>query len=397
MLLRTAVSLLLFAAHAAAANLPYKVNFQGKLLDSSGSPIDGPVQLILRLYNDPSTPVGSAPYIETQNNVPVSNGVFSIQIGSAATLTPDLFTGASVYLGVQVNADSEMSPRQELVMSAYAFTAAQLSADQQARVRVGNAYSTFTVTGHLLLSAGIAASSGSFVNGVTAASGTFTASGATQYSVRTSSGALIGGGTLRVDGSGGLSALYGAQAATVTASQYFQSNAPGSAPAVGPAASARVYYDGTKEELLISANGRDYTPLGSMSTTLWNTNAVAVAVNQGSNLPAALTEFDSAVQGTRMMIDCNALPALLGLRYNFRSSAATALTIVMSVRDVANTANTLATASQAVNAAQTWVGQGTLAAKPAWCTGTQTVAVYTSGGNGGADFIFKHIILVGKP
>jgi hypothetical protein len=389
---------LLLAAAASGANLPLKINFQGKLIDpATYEPRNGAFTMTLRLYNAPTG--GSVLFTETQTGVPVSNGVFSVQVGSTAYLAPELFSGASAYLSVQVSPDaSEMSPRQQLNMSAYAYAAAQLVSDGPAGVRVGNAYSSFTSAGNLLLSAGVQGSSGSFTNGVTAASGTFTqANGG--YAVHAASGVRVSSGTLLLEpGSRGLNALgTGVTASTATLWAWFQSSGPATAQAVSPQGTARLYFDGLEDDWRISASGRAYTPLGSMSTTLWNSDATAAVGNQGQNLPAALTELDSAVQGTRMLIDCDDLPAQLALRYNFRALAATSLTIVISVRDVTNTANVLATVSQAVNATQNWLGQGAYSAKPGWCTGTQTVAVYTSGGNGAWDAIFKSIVLVGKP
>lgn len=390
--------LLLLAAAASGANLPLKVNFQGKLIDpATYEPRNGAFTMTLRLYDAPTG--GSLLFSETQTGVPVSNGVFSVQVGSTAYLAPDLFSGASAYLSVQVSPDaSEMLPRQQLNMSAYAYAAAQLVSDGPAGVRVGNAYSSFTAAGNLLLSAGVQGSSGSFTNGVTAASGTFTqANGG--YAVFAASGARMGAGTLLLEpGSRGLNAMgTGLNASTATLWSWFQSSGPASAPPVGPQGTARLYFDGLEDDWRLSASGRAYSPLGSMSTTLWNSNATGGVANQGLNLPAALTELDSATQGTRMLIDCDDLPAQLALRYNFRGLANTALTIDISVRDVSNTANVLATVSQPVNAVQNWLGQGAYAAKPGWCAGTQTVAVYTGGGNGAWDAIFKHVILVGKP
>lgn len=387
---------LLLAAAASAANLPLKINFQGKLLDPATSePRNGAFTMTLRLYAAETG--GSALFTETQAGVNVANGVFAVQIGSTAALSPDLFAGASAYLSVQVSPDSEMTPRQQLNMSAYSFTAAQLVADAESRVRVGNAYSTFTSAGNLLLAAGVQGSSGSFTNGVTASSGTFTAAGGSQYSVAASSGLLSSAGTVRSLGAGGMHATYGVRAGSVTAVSFFQAETPAAAPAVSGAGTLRAYYDATADGWLVSVNGRAYSTLGRTTTTIWNTDATAAVANQGQNLPAALTELDSAVQGTRLLIDCDDLPAQLALRYNFRALAATSLTIVISVRDVTNTANVLATVSQAVNATQNWLGQGAYAAKPGWCTGTQTVAVYTSGGNGAWDGVFKSVQLIGKP
>lgn len=210
------VCLLALPAAASASNLPSKINFQGKLVHPvTGEPRNGPVSMTFRLYDAPTN--GALLYTEPQSNVPVANGVFSVQIGTVTGLFPKLFQGASAYLSVQVSPDAlEMEPRQQLNMSAYAFTAMQLVADGAAAVRVDNAYSTFTSAGHLLLAGGVQGSSGSFANGVTASSGTFTATGATQYSLATSSGLLVAGGTLRAEGAGGVEVVNGVKAATFT-------------------------------------------------------------------------------------------------------------------------------------------------------------------------------------
>lgn len=381
-----AALLLLLAAAATAANSPLKLNFQGRLIDpATNVPKDGTFSMTFRVYAAPTG--GTALFTETQSAVSVSNGVFSVQLGSAAALSPDLFAGASAYLSVQVSPDAEMTPRQQLVMSPYAMTAAQLVGPGDVRVRAGDAaYSTFTSAGNLLLQAGVSATTGAF-----------TASGNGIYSVSAASGILSSAGTVRVLGAGGVNADYGVRAGSVTTASFLQSGTPAAAPAVSPSGSQRAYYDATLDAWLVSVNGRAYTPLGSLSQTLWNTNATAGVANQGLNLPTALTELDGPTQGTRMQIDCDSLPAQLALRYNFRSLATTSLTIGISVRDVTNTANILASASQATNAIQNWIGQGAFSAKPGWCTGTQTVAVYTDGGNGAWDAIFKHVILIGKP
>lgn len=377
---------LLLAAAATAANLPLKLNFQGRLTDPvTNVPKDGTFSMTFRVYAAPTG--GSALHTETQAAVPVSNGVFSVQIGSAAALSPDLFAGASAYLSVQVAPDAEMTPRQQLVMSPYAMTAAQLVGDAAVRVRAGNvSYSTFTSAGNLLLQSGLDASTG-----------TFTAAGNAVYSVSASSGLLSAAGTVRVLGGGGVNADYGVRAGSVTAVSFFQAGAPAAAPAVSDAGTLRAYYDSTSDAWLVSVNGRAYTQLGRTTTTLWNTNATAGVTNQGLNLPTALTELDGPTQGTRVQVDCDELPAQLALRYNFRTLQVTSLTIGLSVRDVTNTANILASANQSVNAVQNWLGVSAYAAKPAWCTGTQTVAVYTDGGNGALDAVFKQIQLLGKP
>ena len=202
-----AASLLLLAAPALALMQPQRINFQGKLINpSTNNPQAGPVGLTFNIYNVPTG--GSSLYTETQNSVPLNNGVFSVEIGTVTGLSRELFLGASVYLGVTVVGDAggEMLPRQNLVMSAYAFSASQLSDNTDVRLIAGAIYSTFTSAGNFAVPAGVSGSSGSFTNGVTASSGTFFASGPAQYSITTSSGINMNLGTLDLTGSDGINA-----------------------------------------------------------------------------------------------------------------------------------------------------------------------------------------------
>jgi hypothetical protein len=194
--LLAAAGLAALAGLAAAASLPLKINLQGKLLDpSTHAPRNGSFSVTFKLYKAPTG--GSALFTEAQT-VSVHNGVFSTQLGKNALLSPDLFTGASAYLGITVSPDAEMSPRQRLVMSPYSYTAAQLVQDGDIRVKAGTQYSTFTAAGDLEVPSSLLAADATLSGGLTASSGTFLATGANQYSLRTSSGLLVSAGTLRL-------------------------------------------------------------------------------------------------------------------------------------------------------------------------------------------------------
>lgn len=229
--------LVLLAVTARALITSYQIPFQGKLLTpSTNLPVNGTVNLKFSFYNAPSG--GTAIFSETQNSVPVANGVFSVQIGTITALPSSLFAGTSVYLGVTVNADAEMSPRQQLAMSPYAFTAMQLSNDQNIVVNPGTngaASSTFTTTGNLQVPFGVSAATGVFSGptfsvgtasftvtggsvtvayGLTASSASFTAVSNTTFALSVSSGLVIASGTLDMNGSGGISNTYGIVSAT---------------------------------------------------------------------------------------------------------------------------------------------------------------------------------------
>ncbi|MFA6896995.1 MAG: hypothetical protein WCQ96_01800 [Patescibacteria group bacterium] len=63
------------------------------------------------------------------NRVYVKNGLFSVMVGSVATLTPPDFIGGTYYLGVTVGSDSEMIPRKKIGSVPQAWNANNLSGD----------------------------------------------------------------------------------------------------------------------------------------------------------------------------------------------------------------------------------------------------------------------------
>jgi hypothetical protein len=110
--------LLLASPHAGA--VPQTINYQGFLTTSGGAPVDATVAMTFRLYAAESG--GVALWSETKPAVAVSNGIFSVVLGS--TMPIQLPFDAPYWIGVTVNADDEMTPRQPAASSPYAFRAA---------------------------------------------------------------------------------------------------------------------------------------------------------------------------------------------------------------------------------------------------------------------------------
>lgn len=213
--LLSAVLALLTAA--AAAEPPLRMDYQGRLHDSAGFPREGAVLLNFRLYSAPSG--GSALWSETHDPVPLDNGFFAVQLGAITALHPGLFAGASAYLEVDVDpAGAEpletLWPRRLLAMTPWAFTASQLVSSSTLRVLADANASSFGQNGCLLLPYGLEAGTGTFSGSVTASSATFTLLSASQPGVFASSGARVAGGTLLVEGGGGVLARYGVVTAT---------------------------------------------------------------------------------------------------------------------------------------------------------------------------------------
>lgn len=221
------LAIALVHARARANDIPLKINFQGKLLDSSNIPRNGDFSMTFKLYDQPSG--GTALYTEGPLTVTVVNGVFAVQIGTQTPLSPDLFAGASAYLGITVAPDGEMTPRQQLVASAYAATAAQLVQLGNIRINAGTSYSTFTAAGNLEVQ-----------HGVTAGTATLTATGEAQYSLTTASGIHVQAGTLQV--------TEGVVAGVFVGSQYIMSGGGISYPSGGD-------YTRPKRSVILTAAG----------------------------------------------------------------------------------------------------------------------------------------------
>ena len=67
------------------AEIPHLIQYQGKATEkSSGLPLSGNHNITLRIYDSPTTPTHL--WQEQHVNVPVTNGNFSILMGSAETL-----------------------------------------------------------------------------------------------------------------------------------------------------------------------------------------------------------------------------------------------------------------------------------------------------------------------
>ena len=115
-------AVLTLLAPIAIAAPPQTINYQGYLTNAGSTPVNGSVVMTFRLYNAASG--GAALYNETQLSVGVANGNFNAVIGSVTPIT--LPFDVPYWLTVAINADGEMSPRQPLASSPYAFRASSL-------------------------------------------------------------------------------------------------------------------------------------------------------------------------------------------------------------------------------------------------------------------------------
>jgi hypothetical protein len=136
------------ASAKAAGTVPNVLTEQGRLLDATNNPITTAVTMTFAIYNDKAlgTPA-TALWTEKQTITP-DNGFFSAELGSVTALPPSIFTGQNLWLGLTVNTDAEMTPRQPMVSVPYALTAQNVIGNiTPASVAIG-ATAVIDATGH---------------------------------------------------------------------------------------------------------------------------------------------------------------------------------------------------------------------------------------------------------
>ena len=146
-----------------------QINYQGKLTDDAGATVaDGDFSITFSLYTQPSG--GSAVWTETTSNT-ITSGLFSVMLGSSTPLTSVDFN-QTLYLGINVESDGEMSPRKILGIVPAAFEAQQL--DGLATSSFLRADQADTASGLLTFANGFISQSSSTVSGLTTLTATTT-------------------------------------------------------------------------------------------------------------------------------------------------------------------------------------------------------------------------------
>ncbi|MBW1813914.1 MAG: hypothetical protein JRJ39_09650 [Deltaproteobacteria bacterium] len=107
--------------------VPLTINCQGYLRDSNNKRVNGTKNLSFRIY---STASGESPlWMETHSGETVTNGIFNVILGEASSIDPSIFnTSGDLWLGIKVDDDDEMTPRQKITSVAYAIMADSVKA-----------------------------------------------------------------------------------------------------------------------------------------------------------------------------------------------------------------------------------------------------------------------------
>src|ERR1035437_5978691 len=113
-------SLMLGIISFAFADAPRYISYQGKLTNSSGTPLDGTYSFKFELFNDPSASLpANLIWSETQPAVQVTGGLYSVILGTT-TGGVTVTAAFDVPYWLQITVGSEvLSPRQLLTSSPY--------------------------------------------------------------------------------------------------------------------------------------------------------------------------------------------------------------------------------------------------------------------------------------
>ena len=106
---------------ATATAVPGVLSYQGYLTDGAGNAAAGTHTLGFAVYA--AAAGGTALWTETQPSVSLRGGYFSVLLGQISPMPANLFSQPQRYLGVTVDGNLEMVPRQPFASVAYALNA----------------------------------------------------------------------------------------------------------------------------------------------------------------------------------------------------------------------------------------------------------------------------------
>lgn len=113
--------MVLVAASTIVAEVPRLVNYQGRLTNDEGIPLDTTVSITFAIYESETDKASL--WDETHSSVAVANGGFSVLLGSVFGFPEDIFDGNDRWLGIKIGDDAELTPRALLGSVPLAFRA----------------------------------------------------------------------------------------------------------------------------------------------------------------------------------------------------------------------------------------------------------------------------------
>lgn len=113
-----AIAVMLFALVSyLSAEVPTLMNYQGRLTDDSGNPLDGTYSITFMLYDDSTG--GASFWNETHSAVEVSEGMFSVVLGETSDLHVWKFHDPDCWMSIKVGTDVAITPRTRITAVPY--------------------------------------------------------------------------------------------------------------------------------------------------------------------------------------------------------------------------------------------------------------------------------------
>ena len=113
----------MLASASAFAAVPQLINYQGRLTNSVGLPLDTTVTLDFTIYKDSLGTLDI--WSETHPGTIIQNGLFQVLLGSNTPLVGSVFDGSKRWLGVQLQGGPAPTALIPIVSVAYAYRAAK--------------------------------------------------------------------------------------------------------------------------------------------------------------------------------------------------------------------------------------------------------------------------------
>jgi len=101
------------------------MSHQGRLMDSSGVPLDGAYDLEFGIWGAPSS--GTEVWNEVQTSVSFDNGYYNVDLGAVTPMNPGDFDGSDLWLSIAVDGGADLGNRVQLHTVPYAFHAANIA------------------------------------------------------------------------------------------------------------------------------------------------------------------------------------------------------------------------------------------------------------------------------
>ena len=120
------VGALVLATSTAHADVPTLLTQQGRLFGADDTPISGEVTMAYALY---TAPTGGSPVWSETQTVELEDGYFVSVLGRQTPMPLGAFSGSTLYVGITINSDPEMTPREQITSVPYAMVATDAIGD----------------------------------------------------------------------------------------------------------------------------------------------------------------------------------------------------------------------------------------------------------------------------